>query len=158
MFQLPQAALGASWRHSLFFGDLPSFFPENYHLNRRSSAMFSVGVLSAISACHEIGRISRAEKPLAGRLILPDWSANAWRPEVKTAPNACATVPSIRKACRRATVLGGSRVHRVVTIALGKLDISNDEIPLLVRALEHYAAYLEATKRGMSVTVPSRKS
>jgi hypothetical protein len=61
MFQLPHAALGASWRHSLFFGDLPSFFAENYHLNRRSSAMFSVGVLSAISASHEIGRISRAE-------------------------------------------------------------------------------------------------
>ena len=28
-----------------------------------------------------------------------------------------------------------------------KLDIPDDEIPLLVRALEHYAAYLEATKR-----------
>ena len=28
-----------------------------------------------------------------------------------------------------------------------KLDIAEDDIPLLVRALEHYAAYLEATKR-----------
>ena len=28
-----------------------------------------------------------------------------------------------------------------------KLDIADDDIPLLVRALEHYAAYLEATKR-----------
>jgi hypothetical protein len=28
-----------------------------------------------------------------------------------------------------------------------KLQIAEDDIPLLVRALEHYAAYLEATKR-----------
>ena len=28
-----------------------------------------------------------------------------------------------------------------------KIDIPEDDIPLLVRALEHYAAYLEATKR-----------
>ena len=28
-----------------------------------------------------------------------------------------------------------------------KLDIAEDDVPLLVRALEHYAAYLEATKR-----------
>jgi len=28
-----------------------------------------------------------------------------------------------------------------------KLDIAEDDIPLLLRALEHYAAYLEATKR-----------
>lgn len=28
-----------------------------------------------------------------------------------------------------------------------KLDIAEDDIPLLIRALEHYAAYLEATKR-----------
>jgi hypothetical protein len=29
-----------------------------------------------------------------------------------------------------------------------KLDIANDDVPILVRALEHYAAYLEATKRS----------
>jgi len=29
-----------------------------------------------------------------------------------------------------------------------KLDIAEDDIPFLVRALEHYAAYLEATKRA----------
>jgi hypothetical protein len=28
-----------------------------------------------------------------------------------------------------------------------KLDMAEDDMPLLVRALEHYAAYLEATKR-----------
>jgi hypothetical protein len=28
-----------------------------------------------------------------------------------------------------------------------KFDIAEDDIPLLVRTLEHYAAYLEATKR-----------
>jgi hypothetical protein len=28
-----------------------------------------------------------------------------------------------------------------------KLEIAEDDIPLLVRALKHYAAYLEATKR-----------
>ena len=28
-----------------------------------------------------------------------------------------------------------------------KLDLAEDDIPLLVRALEHYGAYLEATKR-----------
>lgn len=28
-----------------------------------------------------------------------------------------------------------------------KLDIAEDDIPLVIRALEHYAAYLEATKR-----------
>jgi len=28
-----------------------------------------------------------------------------------------------------------------------KLDIPDDDLPLLVRALEHYAAYLEATNR-----------
>jgi len=37
--------------------------------------------------------------------------------------------------------------HRLVTIGLVKVDIAEDDIPLLVRALEHYAAYLEATKR-----------
>jgi hypothetical protein len=29
-----------------------------------------------------------------------------------------------------------------------KLDIAEDDIPFLVRALEHYVAYLEATKRS----------
>ena len=28
-----------------------------------------------------------------------------------------------------------------------KIDIAEDDIPHLIRALEHYAAYLEATKR-----------
>jgi len=28
-----------------------------------------------------------------------------------------------------------------------KIDISEDDIPLLIRALEHFAAYLEASKR-----------
>ena len=35
--------------------------------------------------------------------------------------------------------------HQLATIGLVKLDIAEDDIPLLVRALEHYAAYLEAT-------------
>jgi len=29
-----------------------------------------------------------------------------------------------------------------------KVDIPDDDTPLLVRALEHYTAYLEATKRA----------
>ena len=37
---------------------------------------------------------------------------------------------------------GPGRYNRSV-----KLEITDDDIPLLVRALEHYAAYLEATKR-----------
>jgi len=39
-----------------------------------------------------------------------------------------------------------------------KLDIAEDDIPLLVRVLEHYAAYLEATKRRTSNISRSRKS
>jgi hypothetical protein len=42
----------------------------------------------------------------------------------------------------RTALVPSRRYHRLV-----KLDIPEDDIPLLVRALEHYAAYLEATKR-----------
>lgn len=40
------------------------------------------------------------------------------------------------------------------TIDPVKLDIADDDIPLLIRALEHYAAYLEASKRRMDVPCP----
>ena len=40
------------------------------------------------------------------------------------------------------------------TITLVKLEIGEDDIPLLVRTLEHYAAYLEATKRRMIDILP----
>jgi len=45
------------------------------------------------------------------------------------------------------SLVGSVRCGPRATITVVKLEIAEDDVPLLVRALEHYAAYLEATKR-----------